>query len=123
MYGAGAIKSLHDDCADEIMGDHDSTELIKVTAIKTYGVTDMLIETKRSDEEWPRHYGEFGPPGYQHHRVFKLALYSPASGDERGDPSARLGSRLTHSLSLSLPPSLPLALSLSRCLTLTLTLR
>ena len=30
-YGAGTIKSLHDDCADEIVDDPDSTELIKVT--------------------------------------------------------------------------------------------
>lgn len=75
------IKFLHDDCADEILEDEDSTELVKVTHIKTYSSTDLLIETKQPGEDWPRHYGEFGPAGYQHHRVFKIAMYTPPPAD------------------------------------------
>ena len=52
--------------------------------IKTYSSTDLLIETKVAGTEWPRHYGEFGPVGYQHHRVFKLSLYTPPE-DEDGE--------------------------------------
>ena len=76
------IKFLHDDCADEILDDDDATELIKVKHIKTYSSTDLLIETKVEGMEWPRHYGEFGPIGYHHHRVFKMALYTVTHPNE-----------------------------------------
>ena len=95
------------------MDDPDSTELIKVTGVRTYGVTDLAIETKRSGEAWPRHYGEFGPVGYQHHRVFKLALYSPGSGNKGGVPRAPRPARPPSPSSFSLSLSLSLFLSLS----------
>ncbi len=98
------IKFLHDDCADEILDDDDSTELIKVKAIKTYGATDLVIETKRPGEEWPRTYGEFGPPGYQHHRVFKLALYLPGSGGEGDETTEAAGDVLSAGAAGSMSP-------------------
>ena len=52
--------------------------------IKTYGATDLLIETKVAGAEWPKTYGEFGPLGHQHHKVFKLAIYTPPAADEDG---------------------------------------
>ena len=78
------IKFLHDDYPDEVMEDEDATPLIKVKNVKTYGATDLLIETKVAGAEWPKTYGEFGPLGHQHHKVFKLAIYTPPAGDEDG---------------------------------------
>ena len=79
------IQYLQDDCpGSEIPAESDDVACCKV--LKTYGATELYLDTKEPGAEWPREYGEFGVPGtYQYNRVMKMALYTPPeAGTESG---------------------------------------
>ena len=101
------IKNVFDDCPDALFTAPDGAvagDLLK----SYYSAVELFMETKPElvaravavagqrqegarmqwlgEDGWPKTYGEFGVKGsHQHHRVLKLAYYSPPDAPEPVD--------------------------------------